>query len=308
MADPDSRWATDKSGKKDASDLPTWFQWAMAQTPSSHFVCVDSCPIHYLKWNQSDAKSNGLLFLHGGGAHAQWWSFIAPFFAAKRPVAAIDFSGMGESGHRSGEYGSTVHIPEIKAVLEEAGLGGHPVVVGHSFGGYMTMSYAYKYGATLSGAVIIDAAIRPGTEDLDTPPAAYDRPKRYYSDKKTIVDRYRLMPEQPTNNPFLLDHVADHSVRKETEGWTWKFDAAARGAAHYQEPLSDYVRNLPCRKAFIYGAESKFMTPIVLKHMTTLFGLNDPMIAVPSAHHHLTMDQPIAFIVALRTILSGWDL
>ena len=202
----------------------------MAQTPSSHFVCVDGCPIHYLKWNQSDAKSNGLLFLHGGGAHAQWWSFIAPFFAANRPVAAIDFSGMGESGHRSGEYGSAVHIPEIKAVLEEAGLGAHPVVIGHSFGGYMTMSYAYKYGATLSGAVIIDAAIRPGKEDLDTPPAGYNRPKRYYSDKKTIVDRYRLMPEQPTNNPFLLDHVADHSVREESEGWTWKFDAAARGA------------------------------------------------------------------------------
>jgi len=50
------------------------------------------------------------------------------------------------------------------------------------------------------------------------------------------------------------------------------------------------------------------MTPAVLEHMTTLFGLNDPMIAVPSAHHHLTIDQPIAFVVALRTILSGWDL
>ncbi|MEC8201787.1 MAG: alpha/beta hydrolase, partial [Pseudomonadota bacterium] len=252
--------------------------------------------------------SDGLLFIHGGGAHAHWWSFIAPFFAENRPVAAIDLSGMGDSGHRTGDYGSPVHIPEIAAVIDDAPLGAHPVVVGHSFGGYMTMSYAAKNGANLSGVVIVDAAIRPGTEDRDAPRAAYDRPKRYYPDKETIVGRYRLMPEQPNNHPFLLDHVAEHSVREEAAGWTWKFDIAARGAAHFQEPLREYVRNMRCRKAMIYGAESYFMIPEVLAHMKTLFGPKDPVIAIPAAHHHLTMDQPLAFVIALRTILSGWDL
>jgi len=280
----------------------------MRETPSSHFVDVDGCAIHYLKWNPAESSANGLLFIHGGGAHAQWWSFIAPFFAKDRPVAAIDLSGMGESGHRTGEYGSPVHIPEIGAVLRDAGLGARPVVIGHSFGGYMTMSFGAKHGGDLSGVVIVDAAIRPGTEDRDAPRAAYDRPKRYYPDKATIVGRYRLMPEQPNQNPFLLDHVADHSVREEAEGWTWKFDIGARGAAHFQEPLSDYVRNMPCRKALIYGAESYFMTPEVLAHMKTLFGPNDPVVGIPAAHHHLTIDQPLAFVTALRTILSGWDL
>ena len=172
----------------------------------------------------------------------------------------------------------------------------------------MAMSYAAKTGANLSGVVIVDAAIRPGTEDRDAPRAAYDRPKRYYPDKETIVGRYRLMPEQPNNHPFLLDHVAEHSVREESAGWTWKFDIAARGAAHFQEPLSEYVRNMPCRKALIYGDESYFMTPEVLEHMRTLFGPKDPVIAIPAARHHLTIDQPLAFVIALRTILSGWDL
>ena len=299
MDDP----ATDKNATP-----PPWFEWAISKMPKSRIVDVDGCPIHYLMWGSPDAGSDGLLFIHGGGAHAHWWSFIAPFFAENRPVAAIDLSGMGDSGHRTGDYGSPVHIPEIAAVIDDASLGAHPVVVGHSFGGYMTMSYAAKNGANLSGVVIVDAAIRPGTEDRDAPRAAYDRPKRYYPDKETIVGRYRVMPEQPSNHPFLLDHVAEHSVRKEAAGWTWKFDIAARGAAHFQEPLSEYVRNMSCRKALIYGAKSHFIIPEVLAHMRTLFGPTDPVIAIPAAHHHLTMDQPLAFVIALRTILSGWDL
>ena len=92
----------------------------MGKMPKSRIVDVDGCPIHYLIWGSPDAGSDGLLFIHGGGAHAHWWSFIAPFFAENRPVAAIDLSGMGDSGHRTGDYGSPVHIPEIAAVIDDA--------------------------------------------------------------------------------------------------------------------------------------------------------------------------------------------
>lgn len=305
MSDGSSRWLVDEP--EETAPAPDWFTRALGDVPVSHRTTVDGCAIHYLKWKPKAATKPGLLFIHGGGAHAQWWSFIAPFFATDRPVAAIDLSGMGDSDHRS-DYGSAVHIPEIRAVLADAGLGECPVIIGHSFGAYMAMCYANQHGAALSGTVIVDAAIRPGTEDRDTPRAAYDRPKRHYPDKETIVGRYRLVPEQPLVNEFILAHVAQHSVIEEAEGWTWKFDIGARGAAHFQEPLGDYLRDMACRKALIYGSESAMMTPAVIDHMKTLFGANDPFIAVPGAHHHLTVDQPIAFIVALRAILSSWNL
>ena len=37
---------------------------------------------------------------NGNGAHADWWSFIAPFFAAHYRVAALSWSGMGGSDWR----------------------------------------------------------------------------------------------------------------------------------------------------------------------------------------------------------------
>lgn len=293
-------------GRLTEADSPGWFKRAMLDAPCSHRIEVDGCSIHYLRWGPAEVERPGILFVHGGGAHAQWWSFIAPFLSENRPVAAIDLSGMGDSGRRP-TYGSAIYIREIGAVIKDAGLGEGPIIVGHSFGGYMTMCYGAQHGATLNGAVIVDAAIRPGTEDRDKPRAPYDRPKRQYPDKETILSRFRLAPQQPCENKFLLDHVAEHSVIQEAEGWVWKFDVAARGAEHFQEPLGEYLRDMPCRKALIYGAKSSFMTRSVVTHMKTLFGSGEPFVAVPEAHHHLTVEQPIAFVVALRTIIAGWN-
>ena len=78
-----------------SQEPPAWFQRALEHEPTSHRVPVLDCDIHYLRWGPTAAARPGILFLHAGGAHAQWWSFIAPFFAADRAVAAIDFEEAG---------------------------------------------------------------------------------------------------------------------------------------------------------------------------------------------------------------------
>ena len=81
---------------------PEWFRWTLSCPKQSRHVVVEDCPIHYLFWpaEPTTAIGRGLLFVHGGGAHANWWSFIAPYFTRYFRVAAIDLSGMGDSGRR----------------------------------------------------------------------------------------------------------------------------------------------------------------------------------------------------------------
>ena len=145
---------------------PLWFQRAIAFAGQDHVVPVADCPIHYLLWPARPETSNGrgLLFVHGGGAHAHWWSFIAPYFARDFRVAAIDLSGMGDSGRRE-NYSSEMRAQEMRAVIADAGLGERPFVVGHSFGGFMTMKFAAAYGAELGGVVIVDSPIRSPQEE-----------------------------------------------------------------------------------------------------------------------------------------------
>ena len=106
------------------NDTPAWFNWAMSNAPSSHFVSVKECQIHYLFWDDaSDTKKSGsILFVHGGAAHSHWWSFLAPFFRKNYKVAALDLSGMGDSGRRK-EYNAGLRAEEIYGVIEDANLG-----------------------------------------------------------------------------------------------------------------------------------------------------------------------------------------
>ena len=105
-----------------APAAPDWFNWALAHPLTSNFVEVEGCPIHYLRWpGPADRQKRGLLFVHGGGAHANWWRFIAPFFTQDFTVAALDLSGMGDSGQRK-EYSAAQRANEMRAVIEAAGL------------------------------------------------------------------------------------------------------------------------------------------------------------------------------------------
>jgi pimeloyl-ACP methyl ester carboxylesterase len=43
------------------------------------------------------------------------------------------------------------------------------------------------------------------------------------------------------------------------------------------------------------------------EYMYELMGRNAPVASIPQAHHHLMLDQPLAFVAALRTLLADWE-
>ena len=47
---------------------------------------------------------------------------------------------------------------------------------------------------------------------------------KYYPDKTTILNRFRLLPQQECDNEWFVRYISEHSVRKTSEGWRWKFD------------------------------------------------------------------------------------
>ena len=78
---------------------PAWFECVVAIEPERTFFAVDGAQVETLAWGERGKP--GLVFLHGGAAHADWWSFIAPFFARERRVVAPSFTGMGRSDWRA---------------------------------------------------------------------------------------------------------------------------------------------------------------------------------------------------------------
>ncbi len=138
---------------------PDWFRDALANAPGRQWVEVQGAKIETLVWGPEGAP--GVLLMHGNGAHADWWSFIAPFLAKDFRVAAISWSGMGGSQWRAA-YSSRQYVDEAFAVAQAAGLFASkvkPVFIGHSFGGFPTMAAAALRGEALRSVVLMDTPL-----------------------------------------------------------------------------------------------------------------------------------------------------
>ena len=281
---------------------PRWFTGALASAPTDHRVEVEGCPIHYLHWG--DRANPGLVLVHGGAAHAHWWSFIAPHLTRQYAVAAIDLSGHGDSGWRGG-YGVEAWAGEVMAVADDAGMH-RPILVGHSMGGHVSIAAAALHGDQLAGAIIVDSPVRrPDPESEEGERGRAFRNPKTYPDVETAVEHFHLIPPQPCDNDFVVDHIARHSIGPVEAGWTWTFDPRVfrrgRGASN------EYLPRVACRVAVFHGQFSAIVTDDVTDYMSELLGRNAPFVEIPAAHHHLILDQPLAFIAALRAILADWE-
>lgn len=302
-------------GKKPPA--PQWFDDAINTPSEEASIEVGGVDITYSAWG--DRGQPGLLFVHGGRAHRNWWRPFATFFSANRRVAALDLSGMGDSGWRE-EYSLSAVVDEVFAVITAAGLDQgdtRPIVVGHSFGGWVTLAAVERAGNRLGGAVVIDSPL--GVPD-PTEGYVVNRPSkasaghsgmRIYERQEDPVSRFRLLPDQPGENLYLLDYIAREGLRQvsgdDGEGWTWKFDPHKRGnfEIHFEREL---LRASRCPLAFIYGEKSAFATGEAVEHLREQATGRSPFILIPDAYHHLMMDQPIAFIASLRMLLSCWPV
>jgi pimeloyl-ACP methyl ester carboxylesterase len=288
------------------ADSPEWFTKALATAPQERRVDVDGTTISYLAWG--DPGPRGLVLVHGGGAHAHWWDHIAPLLALDRRVLALDLSGHGDSGRRD-TYTLDAWATEVLAVAADAGLTEPPTVIGHSMGGLVTLRLASLFGARLAGAVVIDSPVR--NRDL-TPEemAARERrafgPLRVYPSREDAIAHFRTIPPQETL-PYATAHVAATSVRPapDGDGWTWKFDPRIFGREPFGAAAATLNR-LDCRIA-LFRAEHGIMSAQMSQILYDRLGRVAPVIEIPAAAHHIMLDQPVALIAALRTLLSDWD-
>lgn len=296
---------------------PQWFREALATPRESRRVMVDGANIHYLRWGNDDPKRPGILFVHGNGAHAYWFSFIAPLLLDRYNVASMDLGGMGDSDWREA-YSRESFAHEIGAVAFDAGLGPKPVVVGHSFGGFVTLMAGKHYGDRLGGIVLADFTVRPPEEAHEWFIDGGRRPTRIYPDYETARARFRLAPLQPCANGFIVDYIGGLSLREVKKGdnpgrrpsaeagWTWKFDAELFNGLRMGGDHAEIYKHLACKGATMLGLESRDYDPATVAFLRKL-APEKPVFTIAGAQHHIMLDQPHAFAAAVATLMAQWE-
>ena len=289
---------------------PEWFSQAMARSPERRMIQADGAGVETLSWGERGRP--GLLFMHGNSAHADWWSFLAPFFAGERRVVAFSFSGMGGSERRKA-YSVDQFKREAFAVAEACGLFDgerKPTFVGHSLGAMVTAAAAADFGERLECAVYVDPPFRT-PERMDewrtrretNPPRGL--PDRVYPSLAAALARFRFLPPQTSEHPYLVDHVARASLQQVEGGWSWRFDPELWPKTRWRDTSLDLTR-VRCPVAFIHGERSRLMDPEDFAFMWGAAPLRSPVLMIPEAHHHLMLDQPLAFVAGMKGLLAGW--
>jgi pimeloyl-ACP methyl ester carboxylesterase len=170
----------------------------------------------------------------------------------------------------------------------------------------VTIQTASEHGDRLRGAVLVDTPVRrPDPESEEGARGRAFRSPGAYPDLDTALRHFRLVPPQPCDHDFIVDHIARNSLRETDVGWTWKFDPAL--FKHTLVPLRDQLASVRCRVALFRGELSVTVPPDTADYMYELMARAAPVVTIPAAHHHLILDQPLAFVAAVRTLLADWE-
>jgi len=221
---------------------------------------------------------------------------------------------MGRSGWRDA-YSLEQHAREAIAVAEATGLFEStvpPILIGHSFGSFATRIVAHTLGAKLGGIVLVDGALatRDDDDEYDGVPVRGHR-HRVYPTLEQAIARFRFEPAQTCDNPYILDFLARTSLGLTPaahggDGWSWRFDPDLRAKIRAL-PNSELLAPVSCRVALLFGDRSKLMTSVRLDLIRRHTAPAAPWIVIPDAGHHIMVDQPLALIAALRSLLEAWQ-
>ncbi|MDG2003757.1 MAG: alpha/beta hydrolase [Novosphingobium sp.] len=291
-----------------AEENGDWLETVLAMPVERSWFEVAGARVELLSWGECGAP--GILFAHGFAANADWWRAIAGALSKGYRVAALSFSGMGQSDWRE-SYDLDLFAAELDEAAKAARLDEGPVaplLVAHSFGGFPAIVSAARSPERWRALLLVDSrandslAHMTGSEERVQP--------RISADREKLIARFRLMPDQPCRTPRLLAEVTQFAVRQMTgddgdEGWSWATDPNLFPAfADYS--MTELVANMACPMAYIHGEESYIARDGMLPGIRANFPAGTPVMAIPNAGHHVILDQPVAVISAIRLLDEGW--
>lgn len=247
-----------------------------------------------------------VIFLHAFPLNRHMWAgeFQALLEDQRYRLISLDWRGFGESEIASSSVKPvistmTLFADDVAGLMDTLGIS-RAVLCGLSMGGYAAFAFARKYPDRLSGLILADT--RPGQ---DTPEAKANREQ-----VAQLAERSGPAAIADLQLPRLIsDYTRQHFPQVETRvrqlidvATPQGIAAASRGMAA-REDSSTLLASLTCPTLVITGEEDALISPQVAReYAAQIPGAH--FLTIPHAGHLSNLEQPSAFIAALRQFLS----
>ena len=124
----------------------------------SHVLASRFGPLHYLLRDQSEPSAT-LFLVHGLGTSSSTWLKVLPLLKGNYRIAAIDLPGFGFSNLEiAGTYCTLEEHVEALTVFANTVARQPFILLGHSFGGWVSALYASRHPHNVKHLVLVDTA------------------------------------------------------------------------------------------------------------------------------------------------------
>ncbi|MBY0434231.1 MAG: alpha/beta hydrolase [Cyclobacteriaceae bacterium] len=116
--------------------------------------------LYFREWG----SGRPLVFIHGFCETSEVWQEFVPPLSKEFRVIAIDLPGFGNSPLIPAPFSIDQVADQVYKWLQENKIE-RPIVIGHSLGGYVTLSLAARYENLIEGLVLFHSTTFPDTEE-----------------------------------------------------------------------------------------------------------------------------------------------
>ena len=232
------------------------------------------------------AGGKTLVFIHGsGGDHTAW---IHQYNHLKNDfnIAVMELPGHGNSGGK-GEEDVGKYAEWVRAALPIFDIS-MPIIVGHSLGGAIAMTFAIKYGELIKGIVLFGCGAKMPVNPLildgvrKDPAAVMAMTAKFAVAKKNRERLAKILGEKKQNPDILYgDFLACDRL-----------------------DITDAIKRIKLPTLIICGQEDKMTPPVNSESLRdSIPGAKLALIA--EAGHLVMMEDPEAFNKAIKTFVDS---
>ncbi len=279
--------------------------------PQDRYLKVNGLTIHYLDWGNTGAPV--MLILHGVTRFAHAMDGIARFFADRFQVLAYDLRGHGTSDwDPKGHYGLDTHRSDLESIIRLLNLE-NIVLLGHSLGGSIAMSYMYYNPSNVVRAAVIED-VGPHVERPVIRPSSIQgelerTPRMFPSWEKAAIYWKKTRPELTGT---ALERRLYSSMQASKNGlvtWIWDISGVLNHMKNGPRGTDDrwgYVKAITCPTLVVRGSESEILSQETADRMSN----ENPHISwieIPKAGHAIHADNLYSFNLRVSDFLRNID-
>lgn len=234
--------------------------------------------INYLDYGTN--KLGTIVLLHGWGQNTEMMDMLGRPFAALFRIINIDLPGFGKSPEPNEPFSVSDYALVINRLLKKLKVD-NPILIGHSFGGRVSICYAAKYGA--KKVVLLSSPFRPGKKKASIKVKIYNFVKKIKFLKKfSLYLREKWGSTDYKNASEIIRITLIKTVN---------------------EDLTNYAVNIRCPVLLIYGKEDQDV-PIEEARALEKLIPDCGLVEYENAHHYAYLEKLNDTLAILNNFLE----